>query len=583
MPAPPASTGAARRPEPLTLQEIARHRAAHKQAAPETPVRFRFWLRAVSPAGLILGALFFLAALTPSLMPREAVALGLLAGLSAAIGYEIGNLVAGLWRLLALPERRRAGPGIALGLAVAAAVVAAALVQADGWQNATRAAVGLGPIEESYLLRMAGLAAAVAIASWAVFRLLGVLGRRLGRGLGRLLPGHSGAVLATLAVAYLVWAATDGVLLHRALIAADASFEAADLREDPEVPRPQDPARTGGPGSLVAWDEMGRWGRAFVATAPTAAEIAAFTGARSMDPVRVYVGRRAADTPAGRAEVALRELIRQGAFERDVLVVAVPVGTGWMDPGGHDTLEMMHGGDVATVAVQYSYLTSVLSMATHLEYGVDQARALFDAVYDHWTTLPPATRPRLYVHGLSQGAYNMQAALRLLDMLGDPIDGGLFAGSPFLAPGWAQVRQERAPGSPVWYPQFGNGSLARSMTQFEPPAAHDAPWGPIRFVFLNHGSDAIVNFSADSLVRPPAFLTGPRAPDVAPEIQWFPLVTAFQMALDMAVSLRVPGYGHYYIAPDYIDGWAAVAPPDGWTPARAATLKAVFADRPPPF
>ena len=40
---------------------------------------------------------------------------------------------------------------------------------------------------------------------------------------------------------------------------------------------------------------MGRWGRSFVARAPTAQEIAAFSGPGALDPVRVYVGRRSAD------------------------------------------------------------------------------------------------------------------------------------------------------------------------------------------------------------------------------------------------------------------------------------------------
>ena len=70
---------------------------------------------------------------------------------------------------------------------------------------------------------------------------------------------------------------------------------------------------------------------------------------------------------------------------------------------------------------------------------------------------------------------------------------------------------------------------------------------------------------------------------MAPEFRWIPIVTMFQLALDMAISLQVPGYGHYYIAPDYIDAWAAVLDPPGWTAERAERLKAIFERRPLPF
>jgi uncharacterized membrane protein len=374
------------------------------------------------------------------------------------------------------------------------------------------------------------------------------------------------------------------VLLRRAFEVADASFEAADRFIAPDMPAPSAAEKPGGPGSLLDWDELGRWGRSFVATAPTREEIAAFAGPAAMEPIRVYVGRRAADEPEERAEIALEELIRAGGFERGALVIASPVGTGWMDPGAHDTLEFLLGGDVATVAVQYSYLTSVLALAVHPDYGVEQARALFEAVYRHWTALPRESRPRLYVTGLSQGAFNSQATLRLLDLLGDPISGAMWAGSPFFSSFWSMVRDGRAQGSPAWRPVYGNGSLARTFNQATFPAPEEkAPWGPIRIAFLNYGSDPIVAFDPDMAWTPPAWLGAPRAADVAPELRWFPVITTFQLALDMAISLDVAGFGHAYIARDYIEAWAAVLEPPGWGPERAEALRAIFEARPGPF
>ena len=82
------------------------------------------------------------------------------------------------------------------------------------------------------------------------------------------------------------------------------------------------------------------------------------------------------------------------AFDRSILVLVMPVGTGWVDPAGIDTLEYLYAGDVASVAVQYSYLTSWLSLVIEPEYGTDTARALFETVYEYWTALPRDSRPR---------------------------------------------------------------------------------------------------------------------------------------------------------------------------------------------
>jgi uncharacterized membrane protein len=98
-------------------------------------------------------------------------------------------------------------------------------------------------------------------------------------------------------------------------------------------------------------------------------------------------------------------------------------------------------------------------------------------------------------------------------------------------------------------------------------------------VFLNYGSDPILNFTYDSSIFEPGWLSPPRAPDVTPQLRWFPVVTMLQLALDSAFSLNVSGFGHYYIARDYIDAWAAAVDPEGWTNDRADRLKEIFVKR----
>jgi uncharacterized membrane protein len=537
----------------------------------------------ISPTGLIVATSFFGAALTPSMMPREPIVQAVLAAVAAAVGYEATLFVRSIWRYLELPEPRGriwklwllAAVGISL------AIMIYSLSKAASWQNATREAVGLPALETAAPLFIVSVGVVIALLFWLVFRLAGVARRTVADILEKVLPRRVGIVLSVVLVGWLLWALVDGALVRNAFRAADASFLAADMMLEPDVAKPEDPGKTGSSQSLVRWEEMGRWGRHYVASAPTAEEIAEFSPDKAIDPIRVYVGRRSGDTPEERAQLALQELIRAGGFERSVLVVVVPPGTGWMDPGAHDTIDFMLGGDVATVAVQYSYLTSFLALAAHPDYGVDQARALFNTVYAHWKKLPKDSRPDLYVHGLSQGAFNSQATLPLFDMLGDPIQGAFWAGSPFFSRYWSEVRDRRNAGSPAWRPAFGNGSLVRVMDQFGGLEGNFAPWGPIRTVFLNYGSDPIVNFTFDSAFRPPAWLAAPRAPDVSKKLSWFPVVTMLQIALDSLFALDVPRHGHYYVAPDYIDGWAAVVDPEGWSPEKAEALKKIFERRDP--
>src|SRR5215472_16284730 len=61
-------------------------------------------MQSLSGVGLVLGALFFAAALTPSLVPRSFLIQGALAGGCFAIGYAGGVLWRWLWHYLELPE-----------------------------------------------------------------------------------------------------------------------------------------------------------------------------------------------------------------------------------------------------------------------------------------------------------------------------------------------------------------------------------------------------------------------------------------------------------------------------------------------
>ena len=197
------------------------------------------------------------------------------------------------------------------------------------------------------------------------------------------------AYLAGLILAAVVfWAIGSGVILTGALRFLDSTYRRVDAFLPPEMAAPIDPNKTGSPQSLISWDSLGAQGRNRVVAAPTRADIEALTGGPAMEPLRIYVGANSADTAEDRAALALAELIRTGAFDRSVLVIATPTGTGWVDPSGMTPVEFLHRGDIASVSVQYSYLPSWLSLLVEPEYGHETAEAVFRTVYGHWRKLP---------------------------------------------------------------------------------------------------------------------------------------------------------------------------------------------------
>jgi uncharacterized membrane protein len=239
-----------------------------------------------------------------------------------------------------------------------------------------------------------------------------------------------------------------------------------------------------------------------------------------------------------------------------------------------DSVEYLHHGDVASVAMQYSYLNSPLSLLFQPEYGADVARALFAEIYGYWTTLPKNKRPMLYLHGLSLGAMNSEKSAELFETIGDPIAGAVWSGAPFESRIWRWVTANRNPGSPAWLPEFRDGRFVRFMNQNGATVSADALWGPMRIVYLQYASDAITFFNYRDAYRRPAWMEAPRGPDVSPELRWYPIVTMLQLALDMGMANGTPmGFGHVYAPEHYVDAWVAVTDVRDWSTDALAKLK----------
>ncbi|WP_348641028.1 alpha/beta-hydrolase family protein [Martelella sp. HB161492] len=530
----------------------------------------------ISLFSLALGLVFCAFSFTPSLIPRSYLIQGALAGLVTAIGYMIARLVVSVWRGMELWEPQgRLRLYLRFGiLALALVLLIVFMAMAPEWQDSVRLRVGMAPVESTAYLGILALAIVV----FAVLFAIGALAQRifdvLRFRLYRIMRPRAASLLGLVVVLFVSFTASRDWVLPAVIDFLDNSYEAAQDLFETAPPQPDDPMIAGSNASLVSWAAMGQPGRNYVTGAPKAADIAAFSGTPAKQPIRVYVGRSQDDDPMARAELALKELIRLKAFDRKALLVMSPTGTGWLDPGAVDTFEYIENGDVASVAVQYSYLQSPLALIFETRTGLDQASATMRVVYDYWRSLPADHRPKLYMHGISLGAWSSMYSFDMFDMINEPVDGALWAGPPFPSDLWNRTVASRDAGSPYVLPKIGSGEVVRFASQYAAAGREGPDWGRTRIIFLQYASDPIVFFEPDSFFHKPRWMREPPAPDVSKKLRYFPIVTEFQLAVDMALSKALPeGYGHNYVARDYIDAWLEILNPSHWSDEKTDELK----------
>ncbi|HEV7188968.1 MAG TPA: alpha/beta-hydrolase family protein [Blastococcus sp.] len=583
--APPGSTGvvAADAPAAIPTARTPAETAAPEVAGPppgaEAPVaprhRWGAWLPHYPWSGTVGALLFGYSSFTPSLLPRGWLLQGVVAGVTAAIGYGLGCTV--MWFVAQFTDRRPS-PGFRRRswqvLAVLAVVVGlVTLWAAQRWQAQIDQLMGL-PAPVAY--RWGGTVV-VAVLMFAALVGIGRLVRRVTRWLirvaGRVLPHRLVRPLAVVVTTALVVFLLNGVLFQGLVDAANSSFSVSDHGTEKGAVEPTEPERSGSPASLVPWDSLGLQGRNFVGRGPTVAQLSAFSGRPALEPVRAYAGLATAGDIAARAELAVRDLQRAGGFDRAVLVVATTTGTGWIDPAASDSLEYEFNGNTAIVGMQYSYLPSWLSFLVDQVKARDAGRALFDAVYGAWAELPAGHRPRLYVFGESLGTFGGEAAFSGLADIVNRTDGVLWVGPPNFNPLYRSIVEGRAPGSPEWLPVYQNGQTVRFANGAADLNGNLDAWKQPRVLYLQHASDPIVWWSPHLVLSRPDWLRGQRGPDVSPHMPWIPFVTFWQVTADMVFAVNVPpGHGHHYTA-DYVNGWAQVTQPPGWTAADTDRLR----------
>ena len=504
--------------------------------------------RTAAAVGATVGALAVGAdAFRPLLMPRPTVFQGGLTAIGAANGAVVGAVVGVTadavtrGRLVRAARRRPVVAGAA-GAATLAWTVRLVMAQSRA------AAARLGPQDPSpakplpaAAIGWGGVLAAVA-ALRGVAAVTAAAGDLLSRRTPVPAPLWSGALRTAVA-------ATAVVGVRRARGVAVARALADSRRVEPGFAPPASSLVSGGPGSAVPFELLGREGRRFVASAMPASTIAAVTGTDAVrDPIRVFVGYDCAGSEAERVELAMAELDRTGAFDRAVLCVQCPAGTGYANSTPIEALELYGAGDVATVVVGYGLLPSVMS--------VERVPA---AARTQWLLLEALARrraaaagafPRLVLYGESLGALAQQQVFVDrgtvgLDDLG--VDAALWVGSPARA---LLPRQLLGPPRPDVDP-----ALVTVIDRPEQIPTVLASGPPPRFWFLHHDADPVTRFEPAVAWRRPAWMApgAPRGRGVPDDLRWRPVMTWWALMADTLNATNVaPGdfrsSGHDYRA-----------------------------------
>ncbi|QHD86657.1 hypothetical protein GR168_15665 [Gordonia sp. JH63] len=206
----------------------------------------------------------------------------------------------------------------------------------------------------------------------------------------------------------------------------------------------------------------------------------------------------------------VRTWTRSGGLSTRAVVVAVPTGSGWIDPAAVDGFESRFAGDVRVLALPYDDVPSWQAFVSDRSRSADSAIAVVSALTTVLDGVPDRERRRVILYGQSLGAVGADAAR-------------------------------------VWL-ENERPALLDETVLVAPPAGTVAPDSRTSRTVLANSSDPVVRWSPAGLWRPhrateDTHIRGPRVPS-AP---WLPVVSFVQTSIDLLGALDgAAGVGHRY-------------------------------------
>ena len=358
----------------------------------------------------------------------------------------------------------------------------------------------------------------VAALVFCLFLLIGRGVRGLYRWLARLLNRWIGPRAANggrldrwwPALTYLV---VTGLLLQGFVNVMNSAFSLRDTTTAEGVHQPTTSLRSGGPGSLIPWDSLGRQGRNFIGKGPSVSDIEKFTHHPAMEPIRIYAGlASAADArgpgrPGGQGPRARGRFPAQGPARGDDDRQRL----GRPGAGGHAS-----STSAAATARPWRSSTPTCRRGCPT-WSTSRRPGRPAASCSTRSTAPgrscrPDQRPRLFVAGESLGSFGGEAAFSGEYDLRNRTAGALFAGPPNFNTLFREFSDNRDAGSPEVQPVYKDGRIVRFAN--DPSTAippEGQPWDGSRVLYMMHPSDPIVWWSPHLIFSEPDWISEPPA------------------------------------------------------------------------
>ena len=373
--------------------------------------------------------------------------------------------------LPALRETRWPSPGprvwAVTGVVAIVGTVIMVIFWYSDWQHDIRELMGVEQLSWWAYPTIIVVAVVVFVILMALGRGWAALIRWIGAGGRRIMPPRVARVVAASIVVLVTVFLVNGVIVDCSMRALNSAFAAANGETHADTNPTTSQLRSGGPGSLVSWDSLGRQGRTFISTGPTTEQLAAFNKAPAVEPIRVFTGLDSADDVYDRAELAARELERTGGLKRKVVAIGSTTGSGWINRSAVDSIEYMFSGDTATVSMQYSFLPSWLSFLADQDRARKAGLALFEAVDERIRAMPLNERPRSWcsVKASDRSQANRRSAPSRQSR---HVPTAHCSSAPHSSNTvWNDATANRDDGSPQWLPIFNNGAKVRFVA--DPP------------------------------------------------------------------------------------------------------------------
>ncbi len=372
----------------------------------------------------------------------------------------------------------------------------------------------------------------------------------IARGVARVVGGSEedhrtvarvGSIVANALVARMVMSKLTGVMTRSGKAMELAHLDPPTIKEV-----------TGCTESGADWRSMSREGRRWLTMALTPDKISKIMGGEAKQPIRAYASLESGDDDFARAAYLLSELERTNAYDRSILALFSPTGSGYINYVATETLEYLTNGDCASMGIEYSVLPSSMSL-TAVPLGSRQTRLVIDGVIEKLLSLPVEKRPKFVMFGESLGAQVSQDVFTDQGVDGPKsagIEAGIWIGTPNATKWRRQLWGDR---SVFEEPSIGpdRAYLPRATAEWlNKPIAEQRN---VQYLLLQNGDDPVPKFGSELFWQEPPWLYmhRERPPGSPKGTRWVPFVTGLQTFIDLINALSpTPGIfmegGHDY-------------------------------------